>query len=289
MISVDFGKCIQCGRCIAVCPARIYSWDGFKEEKTVLIQDESNCIICGHCVAICPEDAIIHEQLPLEDFQLLDIVDVTPEALSNLLLSRRSIRVYRPDPVPKEVLEKLLNVAVHAGTASNQQNVKFTVVQQPDLLFELEDLVVENLWNQLKRYGNPLFRKRDSFRYTKEQLQVLIRYHDFFKRRIKSGETRGTIIRGAPAAIILSTPGKTSLLAANCALAIANMTMLAQTLELGVCWVGFLVEAASREPRIKKLLGIPDYRHVHGCLVVGYPRYTYKKSIPRKPPRVDWF
>ncbi|MHA2298809.1 MAG: nitroreductase family protein [Candidatus Hodarchaeales archaeon] len=289
MISVDYEKCIDCGRCVDVCPAQIYTWNESAEKKQVLVQYEEMCILCGHCIAICPEDAITHEKLPSKDFLLLEPINITPEMLTNLLLARRSIRSYKSDPVPREVIDQLLNVGIHAGTASNLQNIKFTVVQQTDILVELEDLVIESLWSRISKLGNPIYKRLVRFRYSGSQLQAITRYYESFKRRIERKETRGRIFRGAPAAIMLHTSGKGSLQSANCAIAIANMTILAQTTGLGVSWIGFLVEAAFREPRIKKLLEIPDYRHVHGCIIVGYPKYTYKKSVPRNPARVQWF
>ncbi|MHA2369764.1 MAG: nitroreductase family protein, partial [Candidatus Hodarchaeales archaeon] len=191
-------------------------------------------------------------------------------------------------PVPRNLIEQLVEVAAHAGTASNRQNVQFTVVQEEPLLLKLEVLVVDTLWKQLKKLGNPLIRRLARLQYSKEDLEAYYRYYQSFKRSVESKTFRGAILRGAPAAIVVHTPGKTTMEIANCALAIANMTTMAQTLELGVCWVGFLVEAAHRSSHINEILQIPKSHHVHGCLLVGYPKHRYDKIIPRKQPQVKW-
>ena len=289
MIRIDEKKCVPCSRCVDVCPAEIFTWDGPQGKRHKLhVLSQELCIICGHCVAICPEEAIIHEQLPSDLFLPLEPVEITPDALRNLMLSRRSIRAYKPDPVPRSVLEQLLEVAIHAGTASNSQNVEFTVVEDTTLLSYLETLVIETLWNQLRKLGNPIMRKLARLRYREAQLQVLQRYYKAFKDSLDADKVQGRIFRGAPAAIMLHTPEKSTLNAANCALAIANMTVFAQTLGLGVCWVGFLVEASLRSSNFNEILEIPDSRKILGCLIVGYPKYTYSKSIPRKQRKVNW-
>jgi len=53
----------------------------------------------------------------------------SPEALLNLLKSRRSIRRYRPDPVPDEMVEQLLQAGRWAPSASNRQPWDFIVVR----------------------------------------------------------------------------------------------------------------------------------------------------------------
>jgi nitroreductase len=53
----------------------------------------------------------------------------SPEAVLSLLKSRRSIRRYRPDPVPDEMVEQLLEAGRWAPSASNRQPWDFIVVR----------------------------------------------------------------------------------------------------------------------------------------------------------------
>jgi nitroreductase len=54
---------------------------------------------------------------------------ISPVALLSLLKSRRSIRRYRPDPVPDEMVTQLLEAGRWAPSASNRQPWTFIVVQ----------------------------------------------------------------------------------------------------------------------------------------------------------------
>jgi coenzyme F420-0:L-glutamate ligase / coenzyme F420-1:gamma-L-glutamate ligase len=46
-----------------------------------------------------------------------------------LLLKRRSIRRYRPEPIPRELLEMILTAAIWAPSAHNRQPWRFAVVE----------------------------------------------------------------------------------------------------------------------------------------------------------------
>jgi nitroreductase len=54
---------------------------------------------------------------------------VQPDALLALLKARRSIRRYKPDPVPEELVTQLLEAGRWAPSASNRQPWRFVVVR----------------------------------------------------------------------------------------------------------------------------------------------------------------
>jgi nitroreductase len=51
----------------------------------------------------------------------------------NLILSRRSIRQFKPEPVSREILEKLVNAARLAPSAANIQPLEYVVVDDKEL------------------------------------------------------------------------------------------------------------------------------------------------------------
>ena len=62
---------------------------------------------------------------------------MSPEAVLSLLKGRRSIRRYRPDPVPDEMIEQLLEAGQWAPSASNRQPWQFIVVRDEAILKEV--------------------------------------------------------------------------------------------------------------------------------------------------------
>lgn len=59
---------------------------------------------------------------------------VCPEELLDLIRSRRSIRQYRPEPVPGHMLEQVLEAGRWAPSANNQQPWAFVVVRDRNLV-----------------------------------------------------------------------------------------------------------------------------------------------------------
>ena len=58
------------------------------------------------------------------------------------ILTRRTIRKYRPEPVKREVLEKIIECGVYAPSALNKQSWEIRVVETPELLNEIKDALV---------------------------------------------------------------------------------------------------------------------------------------------------
>jgi coenzyme F420-0:L-glutamate ligase / coenzyme F420-1:gamma-L-glutamate ligase len=56
-------------------------------------------------------------------------VQIVKSTLMETLLTRRSIRRYKPDPVPRELVESLLTAAVWSPSAHNRQPWRFAVVE----------------------------------------------------------------------------------------------------------------------------------------------------------------
>jgi NAD-dependent dihydropyrimidine dehydrogenase PreA subunit len=57
-ITLDSGKCIDCGACISLCPVDALKFDG----KNNLYLQEDRCIQCKACVKACPMKALAIEE-----------------------------------------------------------------------------------------------------------------------------------------------------------------------------------------------------------------------------------
>ncbi|MCI8453475.1 MAG: NAD(P)H nitroreductase [Lachnospiraceae bacterium] len=75
------------------------------------------------------------------------------EVLNNIL-TRRSIRKFTGTPVPKEILEELVNAALHAPSGMGRQTWKFTVLTNKALLARLTSAIEK----ELDRPGYDMYR-----------------------------------------------------------------------------------------------------------------------------------
>jgi len=274
-IEIDGQKCISCGDCIAVCPSIF-----IPEEGKIRIIDEEHCTLCGHCLALCPVEAIDLGGLDKREFlEIPQEFHMSPETLFFFLRSRRSCRVFAPKELPKQALEKLIDIARYAPTGHNSQNFEFLVIQDKERVRELAGrtaIFFGNLYKMLSSPGVTI----------PPWLQTHLRGFRLNWEYYQQGKDR--IFRSAPALIIVHAPAENVSSAQNCHLAMAHIIIQAQAMGLGTCINGYFITAAERDPSIIKELKIPQNHKIFTCCTVGYPALKFRKLVPRKPPVVRW-
>jgi len=274
-IEIDASKCISCGECAAVCPSIF-----IPEKGEIRIVDEEHCTLCGHCLAICPVEAIDHEDLDKKEFVDLPLsLRVSPEALFFFLRSRRSCRVFVEREVPKQVLEKLVDIARYAPTGHNSQNFEFLVIQEKELIRDLAGRTAIFYGNLHKMLSAPSV-------HLPSWLHAHMRGFRLNWEYYLQGKDR--IFRNAPALILIHAPADNPSSAQNCHLAMAHIMLQAHAMNLGTCIIGYFITAAERDPSITKELDLPQKNKIFTCCTVGYPGLTFRKLVQRKPPAVRW-
>ena len=115
-----------------------------------------------------------------------------------------------------------------------------------------------------------------------------IPYHHIIKNRRNNNQLAGMVFRNAPVVIVIHGLRTNLLGRANCWIAARNMEIMAKTMGLGTCLVGFLSIAVHFAKEIGKYLEIPDSHDIYSAIMVGYPKHEYKKTTPRKERQVRW-
>ena len=290
MISIDSTKCTKCGFCIDECPNFVFtSTSTAGDGQEIEVQYPEHYCICGHCIAICPRSAITHEEIPNNEFEDLLNAKIPPEDMRTILLSRRSIRAFSDKPVSQELVGQLIEMGVHAGTASNGQTESFIIIQDRKVLTELEHIVINVLWKAGLRYmGSGIGSRIARMKLGDEMTRQAVTYYHIIKNRRKDNQLAGMIFRNAPVVIVCHGLRTYHMAHANCATAARNMEIMAKAMGLGTCWVGFLSVAAHFSKKIAGYLGIPADHNVYSAIMVGFPKHEYKKKIPRKDREVRW-
>jgi nitroreductase len=175
-----------------------------------------------------------------------------------LVRKRRSFRRFKSDPVPKEILEKVLEAARHPPSAGNSQPWEFVVVQDP--------ATKRNITKSITSGYKPL-READPTMYW----AVAVQPHLFTAPAliIVLGDRR--LEQTYPAHL-----GGEILLRQSLAISIYTLQLAAACFGLATAWGTMQTE--SREKQIRQLLGIPDVYTVDHIVPLGYPDEEKEKS-----------
>src|SRR5665647_2913955 len=131
-IFVDQDLCTRCGICSTVCPMKIIDPAYESTLPRVPEAKATMCIRCGHCEVSCPSQAVTLNFLADEKVSLAaGAGSLSPEDIGIYLKNRRSVRHYTPEPVDKETITRILDVARYAASGGNGQPVQWLVVHDP--------------------------------------------------------------------------------------------------------------------------------------------------------------
>jgi 5,6-dimethylbenzimidazole synthase len=72
-----------------------------------------------------------------------DFTEEERRAFYRLILARRDIRKFRPDPIPDDALERILFAAHHAGSVGFMQPWNFILIRNREIRAQVKDLFVE--------------------------------------------------------------------------------------------------------------------------------------------------
>ena len=195
------------------------------------------------------------------------------EGLLQLVKARRSCRRFKPDPIPDELVAKVLEVGRWAPSGANSQPWEFVVVKDVDIRQKIARFVKEliSLYYRLEHTRAP------SLRFPSITKPVeRIGYEEAPIYVVPCGDRRTKAAYPLYTAVELSD----SILESSMASAFLYMHLAALTLGLGAQWVS-AVRMWYVQRLLKDLLGIPEEFMIYDMLVLGYPLSEPKPRMVR--------
>jgi len=286
--SINHETCIRCARCVAICPQ--HHLDLIEGQIRVVDDPLSKCIECGHCMAVCPTQSIVTRGYDYKDFNdLPDRLPVLDDFLP-LLNARRSMRQYQDKPVPVEILEKILDAASTAPMDLPPSNVEISIVQSREKIEQIRSQIMNSFKQWVYAFGNPLFTPMLRYGMSAAQFREMKTVILPLVKKVLDGYEQGKdyLTYGAPAMMIFSSTRESGLGEQNCVIAETYAMIAAEGLSLGSCIIGLIPPAIERSRELRSILEINPDNRVYGCLILGWPRSTYNRSIPREFKSVKW-
>ena len=201
----------------------------------------------------------------------------------NAIDSRMSVRIFKKDPVSREMIEQLLDAARKAPSASNQQPWHFVVVTG-----EVKERLANDILSAhrgLNKHYDPSSSKTIPQPYmerTKKLLKGIRPYlHRMDKKVVPFIEEGSCVFYGAPVLIIVTIDEahpQSKLVDIGCA--VENFALAAHDKGLGTCIIALILMF---ERIIKEHLGISDSMNVVLGIALGYPDRDSSLNAFRAP------
>lgn len=172
------------------------------------------------------------------------------------IYGRRAVREYSDAPVDDATLLQLIDAAIQAPSAVNQQPWSFTIVRDQSLLARISRDAKAHMLGTLA--DGPA---SDHFRGLLSNPGFHIFYH-------------------APVLVLISAAADSPWAVEDCSLAAENLMLAAYAAGLGTCWIGFA----------QRWLGTADGKDAVGLaagsvpvapIIVGHPK-AWPPAVPRK-------
>jgi len=307
---VDPEKCTrprgsQCQLCFENCPFRV--WEIVGENEVPRPTEDYDCFSCYNCMVACPRDAIsivdsyhvdegfyatdphpLPAKMPLEPRDAEGNPDKW-NAIERAVFYRRSVRNYKEQPVPEPIIRRVLEAGRFAPSAGNCQPWKFIVVTNKALIDEMNEAIY-NVFSMLyNTYKNEELVTNLAAAYEADPNPGL-----YDPRIILGGlgaVTRGhlPVLLNAPVVILIA--GDERAIGGpeiNVGICGQNMNLVANSLGIKACWVGFS-QAINMVPPLQEKLGLKPPWKINSAMVLGYPKFKQEGVVPREFRPITWF
>lgn len=279
---VNLETCNGDGICADVCPENALE---LVDEKAATVDDRAeHCIMCGQCVAVCPTESLQMPDLPAEGFRDLARRPFGYDEFLDFLRLRRSVRVFKDRPVEREVIEKILEAAATAPMGMPPHSTEVVVIDRREELDFLLEQLVEDYAKMAKAFSNPIGRAiirlsagAEDYAVLKNYIVDLARYANEAYRR--DGTDR--YMYRAPVLMLFHGNRRAMSYEENAHLICNYAMMAAVSLGLGTTIIGLIPPIVDRSKVLRERFGISKDNKVCTSLILGYPKYRYKKSIHR--------
>ena len=159
------------------------------------------------------------------------------QAVIETIMTRRSVRDYKAEPVCREQMAKIIECGIYAPSAMNMQPWAVRVVDAPDFLEGVTAIAVEQM---------PQLKEQENFR-------------NFF--------------RNAPTVAFIACPEESYSGEYDCGLLSENMMLAAWSMGVGSCCLGSVVPVMNSEaakPYLERL-NLPEGYKLMVGIAFGYP------------------
>jgi nitroreductase len=214
---------------------------------------------------------------------------ISTDDFFEFLRHRRSHRYFENKSIPKQDMDKLIEIVRYSPTGSNSQSVEVIVIQDPQKRETLSNLAVDFMAAGGEESSKKLQELKAEGKGTPEELAVMEmmeRYGELMKQSREMGND--PVFYRAPAVVVFHSHKEGRSQKDNCVIASTTMGLLARTMGLEFTYIGIFEAAANESPPVMEELNLPKGHGVYSVIVLGYPKLKFLRTVDRKPTAVRW-
>ncbi len=258
----------------------------YRDEQVRFVPEaEDCCICCGHCMAICPTGAVTVEGLPETQFDALPKETIGIEALLDLMKTRRSVRAFRDEPVPRAMVDCILEAVAQAPLGFPAELGGVSIVNGKEKVARLLPPMVA-FYRRLHRgmrspFMRPILRLsmgKKVFCAIQNFMPVMDRMFAHYERTEEDVFTWS-----APLLLVFHAPADKISAHDDPVIAATYAMLAAQALGLGTTIIGMVPPFVQQSRWARRFLSIPNGNLAQSALIAGFPRTLFTRSIARPP------
>ena len=212
-------------------------------------------------MAVCPVDAIDH---PLSPRQPKITPLPTYEQAENYLRSVRSIRLFKPEPIPREEMRRLVDIGRYPQTGGNSQGTSYIVLEGREKVVELLELFCK---------------AADEYCPGNTELKMVT---DCVRQYRDTGYD--SLFRGCTSLIVALGKNEERRRRLNAYFSLTFIALMAPVMGYGTCWAG-IFERLACDPLystpFEEYLGVPEGRSICGAMMAGIPDVRFNRLVAR--------
>ena len=178
----------------------------------------------------------------------------TVGVVTEVMMSRRSIRAYKDSVIDKTTLDEILKCGINAPNGKNLQSYELRVIDSPALIDSITAAVVKD---------NPKIAEREGFK---------------------------NIFVNAPCVVCIAYDKSYDMAQVDCGLLGENIILAAWARGIGSCCLGsssrWILDSPSAQPFLDRMNFSEGYQLLY-CIALGYPAET-PEAKPRREDKIKF-
>ncbi|MHA1148295.1 MAG: nitroreductase family protein [Promethearchaeota archaeon] len=215
--------------------------------------------------------------------------------VEKIIYERRSIRVFKKDPLPDNLIRRILEAGRFAPSAGNSQPWKFLVIKSPEIIAEMEKdaLKMAQKFMRLLDYSKKKSRRRLAKMVIKRKINELAPQPFGALQTIAAEKV--PIFYNPPVIICIASDRRgASNPKVDIGIAGQNMVLTAHSLGVATCWIGMIKLllhplAGKIKRKWKKFFNIKYPYELTEAISLGWPKGKYDGEVPREVQLTEWY